>query len=168
MNIKFTKTTSMYLSIIGYEFPDMDEAGYEEEMNLLSILIKVNSDGKKWSLSGSFLLTWEVKQIIEWLENIENNIAEGKAELSFKEDELIIRQLEAPKGKYRIQFELFGAKIPPHPKSRMKQEDYIITGNFTPLKVKKMAEGFRNASAEYPIRNEKDKYLWRYNASVYY
>jgi len=150
MRIEFDKKTWLDWSISGYEFPDMKEDFDEYDSNWLYLGFDIRTESRKCSLSGSFLLTWEIEEIISWLENVDRNIDEGKTELRFVESELVLRQNNSEKGLYKIEFEFYE---PPDLNSNIETEN-ILTGDLKKKDIDKIIQFLRATLDEFPVRNK--------------
>lgn len=74
----------MELKIIGYQFPEEKEG---HDANWLTLSVKAKNKLGYWEKNCSCLLSWELKWIYEWFENIlDNKIIEKK--LTFLEPDL--------------------------------------------------------------------------------
>ena len=61
----------MEIEIVSYQFPHIRDDEYDS--NWLNIKIKVKELQKPWEVTDPVLLTFEVKQLAEWLEGILEN-----------------------------------------------------------------------------------------------
>lgn len=73
--------TSFKLNIQNYQFPKMETEEYDS--NWLMIQIKVHHQKGEWQSVDPSLLTYEAKEIAEWLEKIAKKES-VKKELKFK------------------------------------------------------------------------------------
>jgi uncharacterized protein YktA (UPF0223 family) len=151
MKIYFDENTSLDWNINGYEFPEMDQTLSKQDANLLYGGMDVKTENTTWHMAGSFLFTYEIQNIIEWFENIDKNLLENKEELKFSESELVFRQKECSKDKYRIQFDF---THPGNPET-LQESDTLLTGDFSKEEIKEIIDFLNKTLNEYPVRVEE-------------
>jgi len=102
--MKFTNKdqTSFELNILNYQFPEMETEEYDS--NWLMVQIKVRHQKSEWQSVDPSLLTYEAKEIAEWLERIAKKES-VKKQLGFIEPNLSFELLDDKKY-IRIYFEL--------------------------------------------------------------
>lgn len=94
--------TNFELDIAGYQYPGMETEEYDS--NWLMIRIKVKHSKGEWQSTDPSLLTYEAKELAQWLEKIGRN-EPVEEEMAFIEPNLSFSLAE--KNKYlRIYFEL--------------------------------------------------------------
>ena len=76
---------SFELDVVSYQFPYIKNDEYDS--NWLNIKIKVKGLQKPWEVTDPMLLTFEVKQLAEWLEYLVEN-KKHAPELEFLEPNL--------------------------------------------------------------------------------
>ena len=79
-----SRDSSFKLEVLGYEFPDSVD---NDDLNWLTVKVECLDAGKKWGVSGCYLRTIELVELLEWL----SCISEGEHcnnRLSFTEHEI--------------------------------------------------------------------------------
>ncbi len=84
MLLRGTKNKSFELDIVDYQFPKIKE---DYDSNWLMISIKVKGLGESWKVTDPMLLTFEVAELSQWLEDLIDNKNSSKA-LDFMEPNL--------------------------------------------------------------------------------
>jgi hypothetical protein len=105
MRLVASDGSSFALAVIGYQFPEMKTELYDS--NWLRIQININHPRGNWTATDAMLLTYEVAQLADWLDDL----ACGRLSLSecgFIEPNLEFRVLATESGepKLRVLFEL--------------------------------------------------------------
>lgn len=109
---------SLSLTIQGYEFPShtpTHASGHTEEdydANWLLIRLFIDSPALQWQVVDPALLTWEVSELIEWLEQIAQGQAVG-SRFEALEPNLRIRLLAHEAQQATLKFELRAEFRPP-------------------------------------------------------
>jgi len=96
--------SSIELSVVGYQFPELENEEYDS--NWLNVHISVTHPKGSWASSDPSLLTYELRELGLWLEAISEKPNEP-SELSFVEPNLSLRYLTSEPGRVlRVYFEL--------------------------------------------------------------
>lgn len=75
--------------ISNYEFPDTNDRSYDG--NWLMIDINVKKDSLEWSRRDPSILSWELKEIVEWFYDLSNDKEPEREDLGFVEPNLRFR-----------------------------------------------------------------------------
>ena len=97
----------MELRITNYEFPALN--GNRHDRNWLLIYLNVKSSFGDWKTTNACLLTWEVKELIKWFEDIANDAPIKYKELDFLEPNLSFEFMGSGKAglkNFRLKFDL--------------------------------------------------------------
>jgi hypothetical protein len=79
------------LNIINYQFPDhIDELYDQYDSNWLIVNVKVQSNFGNWEATDPALLTFDFEEMIEWFDNLSNNIEPKDDELIFTEPSFLL------------------------------------------------------------------------------
>jgi hypothetical protein len=79
------------LNIINYQYPDhIDELYHQYNSNWLIINVKVLSNFGDWEATDPALLTFDFEEMIEWFDNLSNNIEPKDDELIFTEPSFLL------------------------------------------------------------------------------
>lgn len=65
MEFKVGNNCSFKMSLVGYQFPELEDVEYDS--NWLNVKIEVSHHRGKWSAIDPALLTYEVEWLIDWL-----------------------------------------------------------------------------------------------------
>jgi len=133
--------------ITNYEFPKISNDEYDD--NWLLIYLEVESKFGNWQTIDPSLLTWEVKELIDWF----NILLQGKQpkhiDLNFMEPDLSFELLENVNefAKYRINFDL-ESKL----QSAKGYEEYYVDCLADKQELKRIVEELEKELAKYPQR----------------
>ena len=83
MTFKGINNQTVELEITNYQFPEIADDDYDS--NWLNIYLKVNSTFGNWQIVDPMLTTFEVKGLINWLDNLSNNILPEYTGIGFLE-----------------------------------------------------------------------------------
>lgn len=137
------------LNIVNYEFPKADTSWDADWLNI-EIIIKSNK--RSWKATQPMLLTWEIKLLIKWLEEIAINKGNLK-ELYFVEPNLKFIKLNKTKDNalIRVYFEL--EACPKWAESNMAGEEDLWV-DLTPSieELNKAIQNLKNQSKKFPVR----------------
>lgn len=71
MVIKGINNQSVEIRVNNYQFPETDDRNYDG--NWLHIYLNVRSDMGNWQSVDPSLLTWEIQELIDWLDQLSKN-----------------------------------------------------------------------------------------------
>jgi hypothetical protein len=149
------KDTRFELNVVSYEFPRAKAEKYDA--NWLSIKIKVKSLKGSWESTDPMLLTWDIKNLVQWFEDILINKEENK-EIDFLEPNLRFVKIKDTKDKIFIRsyFELEAR--PKWAKSNVAGEKNLWI-DLSPSKeeMRIAIEDLRSQFKKFPIRQENVK-----------
>ncbi len=142
---------SFELKIVSYQFPYIKNDEYDS--NWLNIKIKVKGLQRAWEATDPMLLTFEVTQLVEWLEGILNN--KKKDKLEFLEPNLKFVKIKKSddKAHIRIYFELEARPKWAH-SNIAGQEDLYLDLNPTRENTRKAIANLKNQLKKFPIRGK--------------
>jgi hypothetical protein len=152
MKIIGSNGSSLTITILGYEFPDLHDAPYDS--NFLRIQVDVIAPQGSWTATDHCLLTYEVSEIAAWFDEIAagNKV---RAQLGFIEPMLELRLIKEPeKDLLRIYFE--GFLRPSWAGSRsIGQMDLWVEFDLKEIDLPAIAQKLRLELQSYPQRAEK-------------
>ena len=150
-----TDNKSFELKIRSYQFPYIRDDEYDS--NWLNIKIKVKGLQKPWEVTNPMLLTFEVKQLAEWLEYLLEN-KRNETELEFLEPNLKFVKIKKTNDKVhiRIYFELEARPIWAH-SNIAGQEDLYLDLILTREGIRKAIADLKNQLKKFPIRGKIKK-----------
>ncbi|MGZ5247459.1 MAG: WapI family immunity protein, partial [Flavitalea sp.] len=126
MHFKGKDGQAVELKILGYQYEsDFDN---EWDANWLRIYLKVESEFGFWQTVDSSLTTWEIRKILEWFNELSQNIIVEDYELTFIEPNLAFELLDI-----NDEFKLIQIKFEAEskPKSAIAEEEYFVNFYFS-------------------------------------
>ena len=152
MKITGSDGSSLTLTILGYQFPVLEDAPYDS--NFLKIQVDVVAPQGSWTAIDHCLLTYEVTQIAAWFDEIAagNKVC---AHLGFIEPMLDLHLIkDAGKDQLRVYFE--GFMRPSWAGSRsIGQMDLWVEFDLQEIDLRALAQELRFELQHYPQRAEK-------------
>jgi hypothetical protein len=152
--MKLTDPTgiSFALTISGYQFPALEAAPFDS--NWLDIRVDVTTDQGTWSATDPCLLTYEVKQLADWLDAIAvDRLVDSNC--AFTEPCLLFQLVGDETGErtLRIYFEL---ELRPSwaPSKYASQEDLWVEFPLTAIDISSATKSLRTQLQRYPQRAE--------------
>ena len=132
------------LNIIGYEFENIDDDMINYDKNWLLIEMNIQKSNNRLTKIDPCLLTFEIKEIIEWFENIKENPQEGI--IQFLEPNLSFRVFKNDNQWYiepilQAEFDI---------KSNLGHKDLWFPLN--QFKIEESIENLNNSLLEYIVR----------------
>ncbi len=141
---------SVEIRITNYQFPNIKD--YKYDANWLLIYLNVKSNVGNWNTIDPALLTFEVKDIINWFQGLLSNQIENK-ELFFIEPCLefeLIKNTENLKT-IRIKFDLEFL-----PQNADDEKEYYVDCEMNNYELKKVIEDLKRELEKYPERKVKN------------
>ncbi len=141
------------LSIVGYEFPQLADAPYDS--NWLIIHVDVTTPERSWRATDPCLLTYEVAQLADWLEQVATS-APAQRSCRFIEPCLQFELHDHEQGErtLRIRFDL--EMRPDWPMERIEQRDDIwIDVRVDSRSLLASAQALREQLRRYPQRADR-------------
>lgn len=146
------KNKLFQLTIINYQFPKIEKDYYDS--NWLIINIKVKGLRESWGVTDPMLLTFEVKELARWLEDLINNNERSK-DLNFIEPNLRFSKIKNTddKAHIRVYFELEARPKWAYSNIAGKEDLWI---DLTPTKndLKKAIIDLKKQLNKFPIRGK--------------
>jgi hypothetical protein len=136
------------LKITNYQFPSNKEGDWDG--NWLNIYLKVDSKVGKWQTIEPSLTTWEVQEIIDWLDKLSEDKEPEYRLMTFTEPNLSFELLNEPtdiKKLIRINFDLESK-----PKSATDDKEYFVDILANNDELNEFIKGLKNELSEYPER----------------
>lgn len=152
MKITGSDGSSLTLTILGYEFPELEDAPYDS--NFLKIQVDVVTPQISWTAIDHCLLTYEVTEIATWFDEIAagNTVCTPLGLIEPMLDFHIIK--EPSKDRLRIYFE--GFMRPPRAGSRIiGQMDLWVEFDLEEIDLRTHAQELRLELQRYPQRAKK-------------
>jgi hypothetical protein len=134
--------TELKMEVIGYQFPAFEKEPYDADW--LNIKIQVKHPKGNWKAIDPCLLTFEIKQLIEWFEKICEEKGVEK-HLYFTEPCL---EFEILKDKLRV---FFSHKFAP-PWIKDYTEEFFIDFTVSQPELKRAAQNLQRELERFPIR----------------
>ena len=134
--------------ITNYQFPDNTEGDWDG--NWLLIYLKVKSNVGNWQTIDAQLTTWEVKQLINWFDDLTNDSKPEYTDLSFTEPNLsfeLLNEFNTVIKSFKIKFDLES-----RPQSAMDDKEYFVEVEADFKELKRLASELQNELNAYPER----------------
>ena len=148
MVIKGINNQSVEIRVNNYQFPETDDRNYDG--NWLHIYLNVRSDMGNWQSVDPSLLTWEIQELIDWLDQLSKNEKSKWKKMDFIEPNISFELMNSENDlKKRIKIE-FNAES--RPASAKEDIDYFIEFIASNEEIKNIANGFRKELSKYPVR----------------
>jgi hypothetical protein len=140
------------LEIVGYEFPEEAEAEYDS--NWLMVRLSATLLEDSWTATDPFLLTYEVAELANWLEEIARGTA-AEMEIGFTEPNIWYQVVAAANGQSCLRA-YFAAECRPPWAFTLKHDSRDSFAQFAlhEIDLHRAAESLREQLARYPQRAE--------------
>lgn len=133
--------------ILGYQYPT--GANDEWDNNWLRIYINVKSDVGFWQTVDPSLTAWEVRELIEWFNNLSQNRDVEFTEMMFVEPNLSFVLLEKSESLKTIQIR-FDAES--KPQSADEESEYFVNFRFSNQELATIASDLSKELSKFPVR----------------
>jgi len=148
MIIKGVDNQEIDFKVTNYQFPNITDD--EWDRNWLNIYIKVISKFGNWQTIDPSLTTWEVQQIVEWLDDLANDVTPEWLDQEFTEPNLTLKLLNKVTDPIKIIRMSFDHESKPQSASDYKEVFIDIEADKTELK--RMSNDLRIELSKYPTR----------------
>jgi len=147
MIFKGINNQTVEFRIKNYQFPEISDCEYDS--NWLLVYLKVKSDCGNWETVDPSLLARDLKDIIEWFEQLSNDIETNSDILTFMEPNLEFRltKKNADKKQIRITFDLEYS----HPNTK-SDEKFYVDFELNNAELKQIASELKKEAKLYPER----------------
>lgn len=143
MNFQST-CNGFHLQLLGYQFPHATVERYDA--NWLTVEGTVRHAGGVWSFRDPCFLTWEVAELVAWLDGLERRSA--GSEIAFMEPNLAFAWI--PGDTLRISFAAEAA--PPQDQRLQGDGDFSLMFSVRPQSLKRAARELHAQLARFPER----------------
>lgn len=134
------------LKVLGYQLSKRVNDYYDD--NWLIIKVQVKHPKGEWIAKDPCLLTFELQDMIDWLNTLKNTSEPPKGELSFMESELKFRLIEHEQGKLLLI--CFNYNLRPEWASR--EDDFCIDFALEKLNLDSLIKPLVSYLKKYPVR----------------
>ena len=148
MVIEGINNQSVEIKVSNYQFPETKDRDYDG--NWLNICLNVKSNLGNWQTVDASLLTWEIQELIDWLDQLSKNENPKWKEMEFIEPNLsfyLMSSHDDLKKKIKIEF-----KLESRPRSANEDDEYFVEFLASNADLKNIANGFRDELSKYPAR----------------
>ena len=150
MDIRTDNGSSVYLEVLGYQFPD--KANEEWDSNWLTIYMAVTIPKGTWSVSQSFLLTYELGLIADWFDAVADH-TQVENEIGFVEPDLWFEVINPTGTELYLRVHFGGDCMPPWiDRSERWAEDVFADFSLSEIDLHAAAESLRSQLRLYPQR----------------
>lgn len=113
---------SVELKITDYQFPKIVDGDYDS--NWLNIYLNVKSKVGHWQTIDPSLTTWDMQRLINWFDNLSNNIEPEYLEIAFLEPNLCFELLDRFNSQIKTIRIIFDYES--KPKSASEEKEYFV------------------------------------------
>jgi hypothetical protein len=142
--------SSFHLEVLGYQYPDIENEVWDSDW--LRLYMAASLPQGAWSVTNSFLLTFEVKSLADWLDAVATNM-QAQNEIGFTEPNLSFEVIN-PTGierSLRVHFAI--ECLPPWARrSEYGTEDVFADFSLSDIDLHAAAESLRFELSLYPQR----------------
>jgi len=136
------------LKIANYQYPDINDGDWDG--NWLNIYLNVKSKVGNWQTVDPSLTTWEVRELINWLETLSKNSRPEYIDMSFTEPNLkfeLLNDFNADKKTFKIKFNLES-----RPQSATDDKEYFVDVVADNSELKRLSTELKSELSKYPER----------------
>jgi len=148
MRIEFNKELSIYFKVKGYQFPNMTDDPYGYDMNWLNIEVTIKRGNKSWSQTDPFMLTLEIEELADWLNNIKDHIGD---QWFCMENILFIKSIESaviPDGSCQLRLEINALH-------KLEESGCMVFEKiFTSREIAEIVRELKEVLSQFPIRGD--------------
>jgi hypothetical protein len=150
MELSVDQNCSFTMSLIGYQFPELEHAHYDS--NWLNVKIVVSQGRSKWSAVDPALLTYEVQSLADWLKELSTG-KYARRHLWFTEPCISFHLLPSEGEPDRLVIE-FSHEFRP-PRANDPDVDHHIAFPLASIDLINAAQQLENQLHQYPQRAER-------------
>jgi hypothetical protein len=136
------------LKITNYQYPDINDGDWDG--NWLNIYLNVKSKVGHWQTVDPSLTTWEVQDLVNWLDTLSKNSRPEYTSMSFTEPNLsfeLLNGFNADKKTFKIKFNLEF-----RPQSATDDKEYFVDVIADNFELKRLSIELRNELNKHPER----------------
>ena len=148
MTFKGINNQTVELKIINYQYPEITDGDWDS--NCLNIYLKVKSDVGNWQTVDPSLTTWDVKRLINWFDNLSNNIQPEYTDICFLEPNIsfeLMGSFDSETKTIRIKFDLES-----RPQSATDDKEYFVDFIADNNELKSIVVDLQKELEKYPER----------------
>jgi hypothetical protein len=148
MIINGINNQTVEIKIHNYESPDITDKNYDG--NWLNIYLNVKSDAGNWQTINSSLLTWEVKELIEWFKCLANKQLPKWKDQEFIEPNIsfyLLNEHNQDEKLLKIKFDLES-----RPKSAKDEIEYSVVFKADENELIRLANELEKELSKFPER----------------
>lgn len=148
MTFKGINNQTVELKITNYQYPEITDGDWDS--NWLNIYLKVKSDIGNWQTVDPSLTTWDVKRLINWFDNLSNNIQPEYTDICFLEPNISFELMDSFDSKtktIRIKFDFESL-----PQSATDDKEYFVDFIADNYELKSIVVDLQKELEKYPER----------------
>ncbi len=139
--------------IKGYEYPDCDKDTDKYDKNWLNVWVKVKSSGGEYEAQDPSMLTWELKELLDWFVSISNGRIPKYKTMRFIEPTIYFElQNENIKEEANINIYLCCELKPKDIIGADKEDDYVFATRLSLNEVNGIVNKIKKLIDKYPKR----------------
>ena len=147
MIFKGINNQTVEFKITNYQFPKITDCEYDS--NWLLVYLKVKSDCGNWETIDPSLLVRDLKDIIEWFEQLSNNIETDSDSLVFMEPNL---EFELIKNQSDLKTVRIIFDLESRPQNANDDKEYYVDCEMDNAELKKVAKELTKELESFPER----------------
>lgn len=148
MIFKGIENQTVEFKITNYEFPE--NTTYTYDSNWLLIYLNINSNCGKWETVDPALLTEEIKEIIEWFENLSNNLEPESKQLTFIESNIVFELKDYKENLKKVKIIFNQESLP---KNADDKKEYYVECQLNNKELKTISENLKKEFKPFPTRD---------------
>ncbi len=147
MIFKGINNQTVEFKITNYQFPEITDCEYDS--NWLLVYLKVKSDYGNWETIDPSLLVRDLKDIIEWFEQLSNDIETDSDSLVFMEPNL---EFELIKNQSDLKTVRIIFDLESRPQNANDDKEYYVDCEMDNAELKKVAKELKKELESFPER----------------
>ncbi|MES2240162.1 MAG: hypothetical protein V4497_07870 [Bacteroidota bacterium] len=148
MTFKGIDNQSVELKITNYQFPKIVDGDYDS--NWLNIYLNVKSKVGHWQTIDPSLTTWDMQRLINWFDNLSNNIELEYLEIVFLEPNLCFELHNSFNSQIKAIRIIFDSES--KPKSAIEEKEYFVDILANNSELKRIKLDLEKELENYPER----------------
>ena len=143
---------TLSFSVKGYEYPDCDKVPDKYDKNWLNVWVKVKNNGGEYEAQDPSMLTWELKELLDWFVSISNGRIPKYKTMRFIEPTIYFELLDKnADNEVKIRIHLC-CELKPEQLKPNHDDEFVIDVNLSPRDIEDAIAGLKRIIRLYPQR----------------
>ncbi|WP_025209091.1 WapI family immunity protein [Hippea sp. KM1] len=141
-------------SITGYQFPDIESFADKYDKNWLNVRVNIkDKSGAEFNAEDPSILTWELKELLEWFKTISRGKEPEYNAIGFIEPAIYFELLDkSPDSKVKIRIHLCCELKPKQLKPNHEDDEFVIDVDLSPKDIEEAINGLEKIIELFPQR----------------